>query len=123
MTTASQNNSYVRNGKLYITPTFTSDNIGEAALLDNTIYNITGCTFNITQGISYTSSVTLPSNSSAIGTDQAFDVDAYTRACSAVSNSTSGKIINPIQSARISTRKTASVRYGRVEVRAKIPTG
>ncbi|KAF9552143.1 GH16 beta-1,3-glucan recognition protein [Agrocybe pediades] len=123
MATTSSNNSYVRNGKLYITPTFTSDNIGEAAVIDGTVYNITGCTYNITQGISYTTSVTLPANASAIGVDQAFDVDAYTRACSAVSNATAGTIINPIQSARISTRKTASIRYGRVEVRAKIPTG
>ncbi|KDR73049.1 hypothetical protein GALMADRAFT_1342774 [Galerina marginata CBS 339.88] len=123
MTTASENNSYVRDGKLYITPTLTSDNIGEAAIVDGFVYNITGCTFNITQGISYTSTNPLPKNSSAIGADQPFDVGAYTRACSAVSNATSGQIINPVQSARISTRKTASIRYGRVEVRAKIPTG
>ncbi|PPQ88363.1 hypothetical protein CVT25_002109 [Psilocybe cyanescens] len=123
MTTASENNSYVRNGKLYITPTLTSDSIGDAAIVDGHVFNITGCTFNITQGISYTSSIQLPTNTSAIGSDQAFDIGAYTRACSAVSNATSGQIINPIQSARISTRKTASIRYGRVEVRAKIPTG
>ncbi|KAH9475151.1 Beta-1,3-glucan-binding protein [Psilocybe cubensis] len=123
MTTASENNSYVRNGMLYITPTLTSDIIGEDAIVDGHVFNITGCTFNITQGISYTSSIALPTNSSAIGADQAFDIGSYTRACSAVSNATSGQIINPIQSARISTRKTASIRYGRVEVRAKIPTG
>ncbi|KAF8962845.1 GH16 beta-1,3-glucan recognition protein [Flammula alnicola] len=124
MTTASANNSYVKDGYLYITPTLTADVIGENAILNGSVYNITGCTFNITQGISYTSSnPTLPLNSSAIGSDQTFDVAGYTKACSAVSNATTGQIINPIQSARISTRKTASIRYGRVEVRAKIPTG
>jgi len=124
MTTASSNNSYVRNGQLYITPTLTADTIGEAALVDGFVYNITGCTYNITQGISYTSPLNkAAANSSNIGADQTFDVAAYTRACSAVSNSTSGKIINPIQSARLSTRRTASIKYGRVEVRAKIPTG
>ncbi|KAJ3510675.1 hypothetical protein NLJ89_g4537 [Agrocybe chaxingu] len=124
MATASQNNSYIRNGRLYITPTLTSDNIGESAIIDGTVYNITGCTYNITQGISYTSTMPhLPKNASAIASDQPFDVEAYTKACSAVSNATSGQIINPIQSARLTTRKTASIKYGRVEVRAKIPTG
>ena len=32
-------------------------------------------------------------------------------------------IINPIQSARIHTKKSASIRYGRVEVRARLPEG
>ena len=123
MTTASENNSYVKNGHLYITPTLTSDSIGEAAVENGYVYNITDCTFNVTQGISYTSATNRPTNASAIGADQAFDLAAYTKACSAVSNSTSGRIINPIQSARLSTRKTASIKYGRVEVKAKIPTG
>ncbi len=34
---------------LYIVPTLTSDNIGTAAVFDGTVYNITGCTFNITR--------------------------------------------------------------------------
>ncbi|KAF9530691.1 GH16 beta-1,3-glucan recognition protein [Crepidotus variabilis] len=122
MTTASENNSYVKDGHLYITPTFTSDVIGNDALIDGHVYNITGCTYNITEGISYTSSIP-HSNASAIGLDHDFDVAAYTKACSAVSNITAGRIVNPIQSARLSTRKTASIRFGRVEVRAKIPTG
>jgi len=120
MTTASENNSYVKNGHLYITPTLTADNIGEAAIIDKYIYNITGCTYNITRGISYTSS---KQASSASATDPSFDVTAYLKACSAVSNATTGQVINPVQSARLSTRKSASIRYGRVEVRAKIPTG
>jgi len=123
MTTASENNSYVRNGRLYITPTFTSDVIGNAAVLDGHVFNITGCTFNVTQGIGYTSSISPSPDDSAIAPDQAFSEEAYYRACSAVSNSTTGQIINPVQSARISTRKTASIKYGRVEVEAKIPKG
>lgn len=124
MATNSENNSYVRDGMLYITPTLTSDVIGGDAIVQNGyVYNISGCTYNITQGITYTSSVQLPTNVSAIGSAQPFDADAYAKACSAVANSTSGSIINPVMSARISTRKTASIKYGRVEVRAKIPTG
>lgn len=128
MTTDSLNNSYVKDGFLYITPTLTSDSIGEEAVTQNGfIYNITGCTFNITQGYTYTAAHPLVAsgsgNSSAIGVDQKFDLAAYTRACSAVSNTTTGQIINPVQSARLSTRKTASIKFGKVEVRAKIPHG
>ncbi|KAK0505557.1 concanavalin A-like lectin/glucanase domain-containing protein [Armillaria luteobubalina] len=35
----------------------------------------------------------------------------------------SGTQTPPVQSARLSTRSSASIRYGKVEVRAKIPTG
>jgi hypothetical protein len=90
------------------------------------VFNITGCTYNITQGISYTdsSSSSDPSvNETAIGSATAFDAEAYYKACSAVSNATAGTIINPVQSARLSTRKTASMKFGRIEVTAKIPTG
>lgn len=126
MTTDSPANSYVRDGKLYITPTLTSDAIGEAAIENGHIFNITDCSFNITRGSSYTESSLFsltPKNISAIGADQEFDLEGYTKACSAVSNSTSGSVINPVQSARLSTRRSASIKFGRVEVRAKIPTG
>ncbi|KAG5352849.1 hypothetical protein C0989_012603 [Termitomyces sp. Mn162] len=125
MTTASSNNSFVKNGHLYITPTLTSDNLGEAAIVDGYIYNITGCTYNITKGVEYTDSsshdATTTASNMVSGAD--FDVGAYTRACSAVSNATAGTIINPVQSARISTRRSASIKFGKVEVRAKIPRG
>lgn len=122
MTTASKNNSFVKDGHLYLAPTLTSDNLGEAAIEDGFVYNITGCTFNVTHGLSYTST-SHAANISVIGADQDFDIEGYTRACSAVSNATTGQIINPVQSARLSTRRSASIKYGRVEVRAKIPTG
>jgi len=126
MTTKSSNNSFVRNGHLYIAPTLTADNIGEDAVLDGYVYNITDCTFNITHGLSYTeSSSTSPlgMDSTADGHDITFDASAYYKACSAVSNTTAGQIINPVQSARLSTRWSASIKYGRVEVKAKLPTG
>ncbi|KAG9225654.1 hypothetical protein CCMSSC00406_0007511 [Pleurotus cornucopiae] len=129
MATASSKNSFVRDGKLWILPTLTSEEIGNDAVFDNHIYNITGCTFNTTRGWSYTASTpldpktTYSTNSSAIGDDVPFDEAGYVKACSAVSNSTTGTIINPIQSARLSTRNSASIRFGKVEVRAKIPTG
>ena len=110
MTTTSVNNSFIQNGMLYIVPTLTSDNIGSAAVLDGAVYNITGCTFNITS----------PNNGTVNGV---FDKAGYLAACSAVSNATLGTVINPVQSARLSTRNSASIRFGRVEIRAKMPNG
>ena len=125
MTTGSNNNSFVQNGHLYIVPTLTEDSIPLAQILDGSVYNMSDCTFNITRGESYTQSSKsspLPYNTTAIGQDT-FDAAGYYKACSAVSNATTGQIINPVQSARLSTRKSASIKYGKVEVRAKIPTG
>ncbi|KAF5353816.1 hypothetical protein D9758_010572 [Tetrapyrgos nigripes] len=122
MTTESPNNSFVANGHLYLVPTLTSDSVPMSQILDGSVYNITGCTYNITNGFSYTSDSRNAPHSSAFGADS-FDADAYYKACSAVSNATQGQIINPVQSARLNTRRTASIKYGKVEVRAKIPTG
>lgn len=114
MTTTSQNNSFVKDGFLYIVPTLTSDAIGNDAVFDGTVFNITGCTFNQTQ----------PDNG-YIKKDGAtfFDQEGYLKACSAVSNRTAGAVINPVQSARINTKGKSSIRFGRVEFRAKMPTG
>jgi beta-glucanase (GH16 family) len=123
MTTNSENNSFVRNGALHIAPTLTSDNIGGAAIFDGYTYNITGCTFNITQASSYTSDgASDPTAATTAGPD-GFNAAEYYKACGAVSNRTTGAVINPVQSARISTRRSASIRYGKVEVVAKLPTG
>jgi hypothetical protein len=51
MTTASEKNSYVRDGFLYLMPTLTEEEIGEDKVFGQSgpfIYNITGCTFNQT---------------------------------------------------------------------------
>ncbi|OBZ73352.1 Beta-1,3-glucan-binding protein [Grifola frondosa] len=91
MTTNSPNNSFVKDGLLYIVPTLTSDVIGYENVLNGYTYNITGCT------------------------------DKNATACGAVSNSTAGTVINPVMSARISTRNSYSLQYGKVEIRAKLP--
>ncbi|KAH9979495.1 glycoside hydrolase family 16 protein [Lactifluus volemus] len=86
MTTTSSNNSFVRNGELYILPTVTSDVIGREAIFNGHTFNLTGCTnTNLT-------------------------------ACGAVSNATTGAVINPVMSARISTKGKRSIQYGRVEL-------
>ncbi|KAF2719452.1 glycoside hydrolase family 16 protein [Polychaeton citri CBS 116435] len=43
--------------------------------------------------------------------------------CVAVTNTTNGTIVNPVKSARLSTRLGANIKYGRVEVVAKLPAG
>ena len=105
MSTSSYNNSFVKNNALYILPTLTEDVIGTQNLLDGFVYNLTDCTYN------RTTSTPL------------FDPVAYRKACSAVSNATAGTVINPVQSARLTTRYTASIQYGKVDVVAKLPTG
>ncbi|KAJ7732130.1 glycoside hydrolase family 16 protein [Mycena metata] len=121
MTTSSSNNSFLQNGYLYIVPTLTNGGVGYA---DGTTYNATDCTFNLTA----------PNGGFTAGPNgDEFDYDGYFTACSRTTNSTAGTIINPVQSARLSTVLSAkgnestlshgSLRYGRVEVRAKMPTG
>ncbi|KZV93954.1 concanavalin A-like lectin/glucanase [Exidia glandulosa HHB12029] len=97
MTTDSDTNSFVKDGKLFIVPTLTSDVIGRPAILDGYTYNITSCT--------------------------AANTKHNVTSCSAVSNSTAGAVINPVMSARLHTRNSKSIRYGRVEVKAKLPQG
>ncbi|PCH34591.1 glycoside hydrolase family 16 protein [Wolfiporia cocos MD-104 SS10] len=93
MTTDSSNNSFVKDGKLYIMPTLTSDVIGYNNIFNGYTYNVSGCT-----------STNLTS-------------------CGAVSNITTGSVINPVMSSRITTMKSHSIRYGKVEIVAKLPTG
>ena len=95
MTTASPNNSFVRDGQLYLVPTLTSDVIGYDAVLGSPphTFNLTGWT------------------------------DANATNCGAVSNASANAVIPPVMSARIHTRGHYSIRYGRVEISAKLPRG
>ncbi|KAI9819366.1 MAG: hypothetical protein M1826_001163 [Phylliscum demangeonii] len=56
-------------------------------------------------------------------TEQGVCTGARYTDCVAATNVTNGTIINPVRSARINTKKGASIRYGRVEVRVKFPGG
>ncbi|KAJ3994920.1 glycoside hydrolase family 16 protein [Lentinula boryana] len=127
MSTASSKNSYIKDGILYIAPTLTEDEIGSDNVFGNNgpyIYNITGCTFNETAADG--GLIDDPKGSGG----KVFDYAGYYAACSATGNNTAGTIVNPVQSARISTLMNAqsgsgngSTKYGRVEIRAKMPTG
>ncbi|TKY84696.1 hypothetical protein EX895_006598 [Sporisorium graminicola] len=94
MTTTQTNNSFIEDGTLYLVPTLTSDEVGEAAITGNATYSLNStCTaYPLTQA-----------------------------ACESVANATLGEILQPVKSARI--RSKASINRGRIEVRARLPTG
>ncbi|KAL8276304.1 hypothetical protein RQP46_011299 [Phenoliferia psychrophenolica] len=103
MTSASINNTFVSDGKLYIVPTLTSDVYGIEAITNGLALN-------------FTADGTCTAVGDAAGLDQA---------CTIFSNSTAHNIsvIPPITSARLTTRLSKSIRFGRVEIKAKLPTG
>ncbi|KAJ6567738.1 glycoside hydrolase family 16 protein [Mycena vulgaris] len=88
-----ENNSYIKNNQLYIYPTLTTDIISQSQLETGT-YTLDPCTESVTNAT----------------------------ACTA-SGDGSGNVVNPVMSARISTKNSFSMTYGRVEVRAKLPRG
>lgn len=94
MATASDSNLYLKNNQLYIMPTLTSDSIGSDSVFD-------GYTFDL--GDSCTTS--------------------NTSACSVTSDSSTDTVIQPVQSARITTKGSYSIKYGKVTVKAKLPLG
>ncbi|OCK77121.1 glycoside hydrolase family 16 protein [Lepidopterella palustris CBS 459.81] len=103
-TTTDPRNSFVDADGLHIIPTFTVDTteITQSQILDGYTLNLTAAGGDGT----CTSTKWIP------GGD-----------CAARSNVTSGAIINPIRSARITTRGKHNITYGKIEVVAKLPRG
>lgn len=98
-TTDDPKNAYTDAEGLHIIPTLTIDttDITQAEILDGYTLNLT------TMGV--------------CTSDDPF------ASCSIYSNKTSGDIINPVRSARLTTKGKKSITYGRVEVVAKMPVG
>lgn len=96
--TNSDTNSFVSDNTLYIVPTLTQDVIGSENLLN-------GWTLNLTADGSCTAANKTGPN------------------CIITSNSSQGVIIPPVQSARLTTKLSHNIRYGKVEFQAKMPTG
>ncbi|XP_055373030.1 beta-1,3-glucan-binding protein-like [Condylostylus longicornis] len=94
--TNNRSNSFVKNGNLHIRPTLTSDIFGEEFLMSGTI--------NILGG----SPADECTNPSYWGCER---------------NGTPLTVINPVRSARLRSVKSFSFKYGKVEVRAKLPSG
>jgi beta-glucanase (GH16 family) len=97
-TTDDPKNAYVDAEGLHIVPTLTTEStdITLEQLTDNFVLNLT-----------------------TDGTCTAKEIDS----CSVRSNLTAGTIINPVRSARLSTKGKKTLRYGKVEVVAKMPKG
>ena len=96
MATNSPNNSFVKDGHLYLVPTLTSDVIGYPNVLGSPnpfTFNLTGCT------------------------------DTNLTNCGAVSNASANAVIPPVMSARITTKNSHHIQYGKVEIVAKVPLG
>lgn len=93
MTTDSSSNLYLSNGQLYIMPTLTSDTIPSSSIFNGGNFTLQGCTTG---------------NKSA---------------CTIQSNQKLGSVINPVQSARINTQGKKNIKFGKVQVRAKLPRG
>lgn len=91
MTTATDENVFIKDGVLHIQPTLQDEAlVNNDNLLDLRGHGCTG--------------------------SQWFE-------CVATTNTTNGTIINPVKSGRINTKLGANIKYGRVEVTAKLPAG
>ncbi|KAK0636224.1 concanavalin A-like lectin/glucanase domain-containing protein [Bombardia bombarda] len=97
-TTTDSKNSYVDGDGLHIVPTLTNETTSISA---DQLYQ--GYTLNLTKDGSCT-------GNSAVE-------------CSAVSDPKKGSMIPPVRSARLTTKGTQTLKYGRVEVVAKMPRG
>ncbi|KAF7556471.1 hypothetical protein G7Z17_g1392 [Cylindrodendrum hubeiense] len=100
-TTTDIRNSYVNSEGLHIVPSLTNE------------------TTSITNDEMY-SNYTL--NLSSDGGDGSCTSDESS-SCNITSNPVKGTMIPPVRSARLTTKGTKSIRYGRVEVVAKLPKG
>jgi len=95
--TNNRSNSYVRDSVLYLKPTLLADKIGEGALWNYDL-NLWG------------------SSPADMCTGNAY------WGCERTGGG-GGNIVNPIQSARVRTVNSFSFKYGRLEIRAKLPRG
>jgi beta-glucanase (GH16 family) len=101
-TTNDSKNVYVDSSGLHIVPTLTKDT---TPITDQQIMD--GYTLNLTK------------SADGDGTCTGDTVIA----CSQRSNATEGSVISPVRSARINTKGKKSIKYGKVEVTAKLPRG
>lgn len=96
--TNNRSNTFVRDGKLHFHPTLTTEQFGEDFLTEGGMFDLWGTT---------------PSSQC---TSNAF------WGCARVAGD-AGNALPPIQSAKVRTYESFSFKYGRLEVRAKLPRG
>lgn len=105
-TTDDPANAYTDADGLHIVPTLT---LGSTNITYDQLIN--GYTLNLTADGTCTS------------LEQRVSEGTTTSPCFTRSNSSTGTIINPVRSARLSTAGKKTIKYGRVEVVAQLPTG
>jgi len=96
--TNNRSNSYVRDGILYLKPTLTADNIGVKNLKNGFVMDLWG-----------SSPADLCTGNAFYGCERA--------------GGAAGNVLNPIQSARVRTVNSFAFKYGRLEIKAKLPRG
>ena len=106
MVTRSTNNLFIKNGQLYLNPTLTSDTGG---LSKDQVQGADPAHFDL--------------GDQCTAGSQSVDVSDEVGSRNCTADSGPGRAIPPVQSARLSTKGKASIKYGKVEVRAKLPTG
>ncbi|KAK7408697.1 hypothetical protein QQX98_009112 [Neonectria punicea] len=110
-TTDDPKNSYVDAQGLHIVPTMT---------LESTKITYGQLTNGYTVNLTKDGSCTLREQRI---TQQTVNEWVRSQPCAAISNATRGLIINPVRSARLTTAGNKAIKYGRVEVVAKMPKG
>ncbi|CDH58389.1 beta--glucan-binding [Lichtheimia corymbifera JMRC:FSU:9682] len=96
--TNNRSNSFVEDGILYIKPTLTADAIGHNEMKQGGYLNLWS------------------------GEPSMSCTDNSNYGCERLAGA-GGNYLNPIQSARLRTINSAAIRYGKVEVRARLPEG
>lgn len=114
MTTTFDKNLFVQNGQLYINPTLTSDEIGNDAIFNDGSYKL-----DVSPRYPYR----FFSSPNITWFCLQDCTNSTSSACSVSSDSSKKVVIPPVQSARISTKNSYNIRYGKVEVKAKLPRG
>ncbi|KAG5717215.1 Beta-1,3-glucan-binding protein [Termitomyces sp. T112] len=150
ITTNTDKNLFLLNNELYIFPTLTRDDVPDYAS-DGQTYDVPGCTADVPPAPApapasnaTTTTTTAPrgahthvrrqqqdtnstdtGNSTTTPAPPALGVTPASggNSCKAVTNTAAGSVINPVMSAKITTKGKVGIKYGRVEVVAKIASG
>jgi beta-glucanase (GH16 family) len=119
-TTNDPKNSYVDSQGLHIVPTLTTESTSITAeqLLNGQVQYLFSHPSNRCR---YTLNLTRAGGDGSCTADATSST--YAEACSITSNGTSKTIIPPVRSARLTTKGKKNIRYGKIEVVAKLPAG
>lgn len=125
-TTSNPDNSFVEDGKLYIVPTLTVSGRICSKYISDQVFTFFSFFSFFSSWQSDEIGVNAVTNGYVVNlTRDGTCTSTTAKDCVIFSNNTLSNIsiIPPIQSARLTTKFSKSIRFGRVEVKAKMPTG